>query len=277
MAVAFSAKVSGGNGPQDGTVIEASGATSVSGTNLTAGASDSLILGSLGLGSATTTTHAMTWNSVGMTAVTTAQQAGGTTMWMGYLASPASGAKTLAASWVNAADVYMSGITFTGSDTTTPLVSGDTKSGTALGSPGTVTMTSTTDGATAVSLIGNAGSPTITTQTEWWLEQNLSPGGGGSYAIGGTSNAHTFTGHAAGNYIGVHIQAASGGAAPVGSYTPVRIPNYMVGPPVLRLLHRRTNPAMFRQAATPAASAVVFRKTLSSIGTRTGARQTQGI
>lgn len=210
-AVAFDASITTGNSA-DGLNQQASSASSISSTGITVGGSATLlvVVAYFQSGSSTISSLAGTWNGTALTVAK--QQNGGTgpgTSAILYLVSPASGANTLQLTWTTVADVYMSAVSFTGSDTTTPLVTADTVGG---NSGTTVTVTSDTSGATVASWGINGSTPTVNF-TKIYAEAPLAPGAGASYTLGGTSNGHTFTG-AGGTtpaWAGVHIQAASGG------------------------------------------------------------------
>src|SRR5262245_53754968 len=123
------------------------------------------------------------------------------------LVSPASGAQTLHLEWTNAADCYMSAISFTGTDTVTGYNASDNQNSTTT----SVTITSTTDGATVAVSCKDSGDPTMN-QTQIFVESPLAPGGGGSYALGGTSNEHTFTYAGGSEQINAGIHITSSGA-----------------------------------------------------------------
>lgn len=215
MAVALDASMAAGNSA-DGLNQQAAAATSISSTGITVGASAALLIvvAYFQTGGSAITNLAGTWNG---TALTVAKQqdggsSGGTAAIL-RLISPVSGAKTLQLTWTTAADVYMSAASFTGSDTTTPLVTGDTVGG---NSGTTVTITSDANGATVASWGINGSTPTVNF-TKIYAEAPLNPCGAATFTLGGSSNGHTFTG--AGGvtpaWAGVHIQAAAAGGASV--------------------------------------------------------------
>jgi hypothetical protein len=125
------------------------------------------------------------------------------------LVNPTAGAQTLAAGWTTTADSYIGAISFTGTDTSTGIETGDTVTSTTGES---ITITSTTDGATVAVACRNSGEPTLD-QTEIWKYAALDPGGGASYALGGTSVTHTldFAGGSISAMVGIHIIAAAAG------------------------------------------------------------------
>lgn len=216
MAVGFDAKMAAGNSA-DGLNQEATGATSISSTGITVGGSATLLVAVLafaqGNASTTPTSITATWNGAVMTAGPTVTSGTGTpyaTAAIFYKISPASGANTLAAAWTNSHDCYMSAVSFTGTDTSTGINAAH--STTATGTT-TITITSDANGATVAVFAVDGSAPTVNF-TKIFSEAPLNPGGGASYTLGGTSNAHTFTG--AGGSVqalaGIHVIAAAGGA-----------------------------------------------------------------
>lgn len=215
MAVAFDAKMTAGNSA-DGFNQRASVATSISSTGITVGASATCLVamitfaeqapaGPVGL--------AMTWDGVPMTAGPIASNTVGDRVGLSaifWLDNPASGAKTLQATWSNSLDAYMSAVSFTGTATTNSVKAADNITAT---QTTTLTVTSSTDGATVVNFAVDGAAPTVNF-TKIWADDPFSPGGGGNYTLGGTSNAHTFTG--SGGTLqciaGVHVVAPSGAA-----------------------------------------------------------------
>lgn len=214
-AVGFDAKMSAGN---QTTLEDANNATTISSTGMTVGGSATCLVGVLGLGSGGGTQPtgvSMTWNGVSMTAGPSAQQtAAGSTInvFIFYLVSPATGNRTLTASWTNTNDAYMSAISFTGTDTSTCINVSDSTSAT---SGTSLAVTTDASGATVVVSLEDGGSPTVN-QTQIFSYAALDPGGGASYAIGGSgTNSHSFTGGGGTvrSLAGVHVIAGAGGAA----------------------------------------------------------------
>lgn len=212
MAVGFDAKMTAGN---QTTLETASAASSISSTGMTIGGSATLLIAVLVLGTNATnpTGISMTWNSVSMTAgpSITAGPAARVTATVFYLVNPTTGNKTLAGAWTGAKDAYMSCASFTGTDTTTGVQAADntTASGTT-----SIAVPTDSSGATVACFVCDGSTPTIT-QTTIFAYAALNPGGGASYALGGTTtNTHSFTGAggSAQALAGVHI-IASGGAA----------------------------------------------------------------
>ena len=210
MAVAFDAKMTAGNS-SDGLNHQADDATSISSTGITVGGGANILVmvmcgGGSGAQTAPTGVTA-TWNGVSMTLATSILSLEPAPFgWAAIftLDSPAPGANTLAASWTNINDIYMSAVSFSGAggirvaDTTTATQTD------------TVTVPSTTDGAT-VAVFGVDGNTPTMNFTKIFAISNLSPGGGANYQLGGTSNAHVFTSTTGTRraLVGVHILAGA--------------------------------------------------------------------
>jgi hypothetical protein len=206
MAAALDASMTAGNSA-DGLNQQASAVTTISSTGITVGASATLLVATLTFATTTNPTGiTMTWNSVSMTAGPSVTSSTVLSL-IFYLINPASGAKTLSASWTTANDCYMSAVSFTGTDTVTGIKVSDNTTATNVTS---ITVPSSTDGATVANFSVNGATPTVNF-TKIWAESPLAPGGGGSFTLGGTSNVHTFTG-AGGSLqalVGVHVLASS--------------------------------------------------------------------
>jgi hypothetical protein len=208
MAVALDASMTAGNSA-DGFNQEASSVTTISSTGITVGASATLLVAMLTLGTGSVATGiTMTWNGVSMTAGPTISHTSVVSA-IFYLINPASGAKTLSASWTGLVDCYMSAVSFKTSDTVTGIKVADSTTATQTTS---LTVASSTDGATVVNFAEDGGVPTVNF-TKIWAEAPLGPGGGGNFTLGGTSNVHTFTGGGGANQaiVGVHILAPAAG------------------------------------------------------------------
>jgi hypothetical protein len=216
MAVAFDAAMTGGNAGT-GTVQEGTGATSLSTAGMTIGASATLLVACVSLQCNTTASTGVTatWNGVSMTVGPTITHgaANGTTVAIFWLVNPATGSHTLAMSWTLAADAYMGCASFTGVDTTTPVVTADNQTTSVANA---VTITTVSGDATVACSCNNSNTPT-SSKTIFYGESNLNPGGGGSYSLSTTtSDTHTFT-YSGGTLpatAGIHIQAAAGGGPP---------------------------------------------------------------
>jgi hypothetical protein len=103
----------------------------------------------------------------------------------------------------------MGACSFTGTDTATGINSADTQLVTGSTS---IAVNTTSDGATVAVFGNNNGIPTMN-QTKLWTFDAFHPGGGSSYAIGGSgTNSHTFTGGAVQSILGIHIIAPAGPA-----------------------------------------------------------------
>lgn len=208
--VALVAKMSAGNS-SDGLNQQASFTTAISASSQNIGASPTLlvvVLAIQGAGGAPTSPTA----TAGGTAMTVGPVAtsGKDVAAVLYLVNPTGGSQTIAAGWsTQNGDAYMSWASFSGTDTTTGVQASDNRTATNTTS---ITVPSSTDGATVATFAVDGSAPTVNF-TKIFSIANLNPGGGASYALGGTNNAHTFTG--AGGTVqalaGVHIIAAAGG------------------------------------------------------------------
>lgn len=216
MAVAFVAKPTAWNSADGLNQQTDNGTTCSASTGFAVGASANCLVGVAfwqKTGSDTGAASSWTWNGVSRLGILEINNAAGGTdraaiAW--WTASGWVGTPTLALTIATTADLYMSCASFSGVDTTTPVVTGDNVSGT---TGTTVTITSDASGATIASWGTNGSTPT-TNFNKIYAEAPLDPGAGASYQIGGTSNGHTFTG-AGGTqpaWVGIHIQASAGGA-----------------------------------------------------------------
>ena len=219
MSVAFDAKPTVYNSA-DGLNQEVGQATSItaaSGFTIGVGATLLVVVAHLQIQNDTNgaiTGLSGTWDGVSLIVAGSASNSGGGSNRSAlnailYLVNPTPGTKTLALSWAQTADCYMSAVSFTGSDLTTPIVVAHTVTGTA---GTTVTITSDANGATVASWGIDGATPTVNF-TKIYAEAPFSPGGGASYTLGGSSNAHTFTG-AGGTqpaWVGVHVNPAAAG------------------------------------------------------------------
>lgn len=224
MAVGFDARMTAGNSA-DGLNQQVSGATTISSTGITVGASATLLVIVLTWGpnnNGAPSTVTATWNGASCTAgplITTST----VTSAIFYKINPAAGANTLTASWTNADDCYMSAVSFTGTDTSTGIKVADSTSN----ATASITITSSTDGATVANFANNNGTPTLNFN-KIYAESPLNPGGGATYQLGGTSNTHTFSGGTNQASVGVHVLAAPGVAAEDDSWSiNQQIPNIL--------------------------------------------------
>lgn len=217
MAVAFDAKTVAGNGPVDGTCDwrGSEGTSYTPGNHLTVAASATFLVvnalwGWAGTGTGPTS-RGITWNGVSMAEAVTQTSNDGTNSQRAsifVLLAPTSGTQVLAASWTGNSDMYISGISFTGTDTNTGYKSADNVTGSA---GTTVTITSSSDGATVAHWAGNGNTPTLNFN-ECYKEDSDGPGSGATYQLAGASNAHTFTGGGATiDFVGIHIIAPAAG------------------------------------------------------------------
>lgn len=211
MSVAPDAVMVGGNS-SDGDCQQVSGATSISSTGITLGASATIIVAFMAFQSSVTAIT-MTWNGVAMTAGPTFTTLANTVA-IFYLVNPATGNHTLAAAWTGSSDCYMGAQSFTGSDTITGIASGDSVTGNGSGAA-SLAVASDANGATAAAYCANGSGPT-TNFTQIYQNDPLNPCGGASYQLGGATNTHTFTaGGSPSTQVacGIHIIASTGAAA----------------------------------------------------------------
>lgn len=219
MAVALDALMTAGNAA-DGLSQEIATDVAIDSAGITVGASATLLVAVLATGhsnGAAPTGVSMTWNGVAMTAGPTVTSGTGNPFaWVEifYLISPAAGAHTLHAQWTGSNDMYMSAVSFTGTNTSTGINASDSITAT---NTTTLTVTSDTSGATVAVFSVNGAAPTVNF-TKIFSEAPFNPGGAASYTLGGTSNGHTFTG--GGGTVqalaGVHVIAAgAGGSSPM--------------------------------------------------------------
>ncbi len=193
MSAAFDAKPTAYNSA-DGLNQEAIGATSISAASgMTGGGAASLLVGMLTFGndsSAAPSGVTMTWDAASMTqeiAQTSVSGSSHADSLQFSKTSPAIGAKTLAAAWTTAQDCYMSCVSLSDAAIDAAGSTSNTQA-TALA------VNTTSNGATVANFASNGTAPTVD-QTKIWAEAPNTPGGGGSYAVGGSgSNTHNFTG-----------------------------------------------------------------------------------
>jgi hypothetical protein len=193
MAVGFDAKMTAGNSGS-GTYHKVIAAQSLSTTGMTVGGSATLlvvvVVTGAGSGHSPLTSLAATWNGVSLTnradaisQVTAFAQAVILT-----LVNPTPGNQTLALTWVNTNDVYVSAVSFTGTDTTTGINASDSTTTT---QTETISVTSDANGATVAVGAADGDDPALNF-IEIFSEAPDNPGGGASYQLGGTSNGHNF-------------------------------------------------------------------------------------
>ena len=234
-AVAFDAKMTAGNG-SGGTYAEASSTTTISSTGMTVGSSATLLVVPLACytNGATLSSLAATWNSVSMSLGPTLQVNTQIAVALFYLVNPATGNKTLAASWTGTANAcYMSATSFTGTDTTTGIKTSDNVTASNASS---ITVASDANGATVAVYVNDTTQTGAPNFTVIFGAIDLKPNGYANYHLGGTSNVHTFAGATPDTALaGVHVISGGGAAAPkgvnkkkkletLGAFHPVRAP-----------------------------------------------------
>jgi len=193
MTTAFDSKAIAYNSA-DGLSQEAIGATSINAASGFTIIAAGLLIGQLafgnGAGIAAPTNVTMTWDGASMAQEILASSTSGAdtaTSAQFSKAAPAPGAKTLAAAWTTAQDCYMSPVAFTDAAIDATGTTSNTQAT-------SLSINTTTNGATVACFACNGSTPTVS-QTKIWAEAPNTPGGGGSYALGGSgTNAHAFTG-----------------------------------------------------------------------------------
>lgn len=208
MAVAFDAKFSGASGPGSDTV-EASGATTSSNTKLTIGSGSNRALFVVACYSQDTGARTAKWNSINMTEVDSFRH-NFVRLSLFKLMNPDSGNNTMQLDWTTACDIYIGAIALTGVDQSDPVVVADTQHSVANGDQ-TVTVPSATGDMTLAALVCNSNYPGLNFN-QWFKDNPLAHGAGGSYQSDGSSNGHTFTGQGGSDTeaAGWHIKAAGG-------------------------------------------------------------------
>jgi hypothetical protein len=163
---------------------------------------------------------AITWNSVSMTQIASATDSASIWVYLFRLVNPASGNQTAAATWTTNSPSNLGCIAFSGVNQTTPEVSGDTTTATGSSTaPSTGAVTSTSNDATlGVAGAEDTGAASIAfttpeTQTASWRDTTSTTNetaGAGTYALGGTSNTHSFTLTESQTWaaIGIHIKGS---------------------------------------------------------------------
>jgi len=207
-AVSVDAVLTGGDSG-DGDTFQGDNVSSKSGT-FTVGADATLLvmLACWGKtsGSGAPASRVATWNtSETMTeaVVNSVESTANLTSAIYTLVNPTSGAHTIALSWTGTYDIYIGVISFKDTDTTTGYNAAHNQTVT---DDTTITITSDANGGTVASFCLDGSTPTMNF-TKVWDNSTFGPGGGGSYNLGGTSNAHTFTG-AGGLHetiVGIHV------------------------------------------------------------------------
>jgi hypothetical protein len=159
----------------------------------------------------TLTSPSIHWDSTGTNqAMTSIFSFGGATTRIDtfLLVAPTAGTSlTISASWTNADSPIMGLVSFTGTDQVTCRKAADDSSAGPSTSPYSLAVTSAVGDAT-VAFIMNPGAGLVTTsQTELY---NLSGLAAASYALGGSSNTHSWTGSNTFTILdGFHILAAA--------------------------------------------------------------------
>jgi hypothetical protein len=213
-AVSVNALMTAGNS-SDSDCLQAANVTSTSGTGITIAAGSNRLLvavvswckrnGEFPVG------RSVTWNSVSMTEVAYNENASTMSCGIYTLIAPDTGSQTLAVSWTNTGnsnqDVYMGAVCF---DNVQQSSNGINAAHTVQNEDDdSVTITSDTNGATVAICSTDSGNPTMN-QTKIFDNIPFSQNAGASYALGGTSNTHSFTGGTPSQWAnaGIHIVSA---------------------------------------------------------------------
>ena len=183
--------------------------TSISAPGMTVGASATCLVVGIAWG-ASVSGVSVTWNGTAMTAAAVEAQTGATSGWY-YLNNPASGNKTIGASWTGSADGYVTAVSWTGTSTTACVNTADDVTVTTT----TVTINSATNDATAALCNWGSSNCTPSDFTTIFSGNQKTNFAAASYALGGTSNSHTFGGSSSSG-AGIHIVASSGGGPTCG-------------------------------------------------------------
>ena len=207
--------MTGGNGTAGAYQALTAPGAALSSTGMTVGAGATLLVATLELGGNTTSPSALacTWNGVAMNLACSIYYASGigTGSAIFTLVNPASGNKTLAATWTGNEQAFLSSISFTGTDTSTGYKSADKVTGNSVTSNPSIAVNTESTGATLVviqSLASGLVPPSNQTQV-YSGGPGMNNDSSASYALGGTgTNTHNFTAlSAAVSWAGIHIIA----------------------------------------------------------------------
>lgn len=154
---------------------------------------------------------AMTWDSGGtnqsLTLITNNGGGSSGAVWLFKLIAPTSGTKTMSVSWTGSTALDIAAAVFDGADQSTCINATDT-TGTNTAPPATLTVTSTSTGATLCAISNITSISAITGGTTIYLDSGV---GAAGYILGGTSNVHSWTATGATQLTGIHILAAAAG------------------------------------------------------------------
>jgi len=130
------------------------------------------------------------------------------------LANPATGNKTLSASWTGVSDFVLGAINFSGVNQTTPVVVADSAAANGTSTAPSVTVTSDINGATIAGLSAQVGINAETQTQIFRVVGNMAADA--TYALGGTSNVHGFTLASSAGWAtaGIHVQQVQAAGAP---------------------------------------------------------------
>lgn len=199
--------------------IFGSGVTSLSLTTFTVGSgANRLLVASMLFAVNTVSAITLTWDSVSMTQALSFDDL--FTLETFYvLIAPNAGNKTLAASWTTSSSATLAASEYSGADQATGFKAADNVTAGPNTNAVTVSVTSTTDGATVAASANEFAFLISQTQTVIYQGDDSGLATGSTYAIGGTSNDHTFQSNGVNiSAIGIHLLAASAAAAAPGRH-----------------------------------------------------------
>jgi hypothetical protein len=194
--------------------VTTGGATTVTTSGYTVSAGSNLAIFGILTTSQDVSSVTMTWNGVSLTRIGTGISNNGRVE-MFVLVNPATGTQTFTANWTTSSSAVLGLVTFSGVDQTTPYISADTATNTGTGATASVSVTSSANGATVAASGFNSAtaSVTATNQTTLWTNNATTTPTGASYALGGSSNSHTFTVDRSVSWpaMGIHVNEVGGG------------------------------------------------------------------
>ena len=204
-----------------GTAQASGNGTSLNLTTLTVGTgSNRYILAALHWDT-NTSLPSITWDSVALSEIQTNND-GAEESDERALVAPNSGNLILAASWTSSSNVVLGAAEFSGVDQTTPRVIADDLITTGNSVTPSITITSAPGDATLAFVTMASVPATIDAddQTRVYLVNATGVRAGMTYALGGSSNTHTWTLSASQPWhcFGVHIKAAAAAAAAAGGF-----------------------------------------------------------
>jgi hypothetical protein len=213
-ALADVARNDSGNGTNEISATGAGGVTSIDLTTFSVSAGSNRCLVAFLLTEGAVTGTSVNWDQDGtpqaMTSRKTQSGASGFRFEAFSLVAPTVGNLKLHAQWTTSQKVHLLAIAFSGADQSTCVATADSTSNTGSGTSVTLAITSSSDGATAAMMYGN----NVITNNFGTEIFNNSDAISASFALGGTTNNHSWTVSGGGgeySSVGVHVSAAGGG------------------------------------------------------------------